>query len=180
MGKKTFFSQVLPTPGFYGKAQIMKTLSVEQQIANLRPAVRSGFARNFHHWLMAGAFVLVILSILLWHPVPLMIAIFLGIVGIFERRVGPNIATAIKAYDTTSPTLGEVFITISYWDTDKHYHVVVQEQGQPDWEYDFVPQGWEPAIGSYAARIWRADIGGPPALTAVDSGNLIPRDNPCN
>jgi hypothetical protein len=173
-------TKVLPIAGFYGGPYMMKTLSVEQQIANLRPAVRSGFARNFHHWLMAGASVLVILSILLWHPVPLMIAIFLGIVGIFERRVGPNIATAIKAYDSTSPTLGEVFITISCWDTDKHYHVMVREQGQPDWEYDFVPQGWEPDTGSYPARIWRTDIAGPPVLTAVESGILIPRNNPCN
>jgi hypothetical protein len=158
----------------------MKTLSVEQQIDNLRPAVRSGFAPYFHHGLLAGATGLVILSILLWHPVPLMIAIFLGIVGIFERRAGPNIAAAINAYDTNSPTLGEVSITISRWDTDKHYHAVVREHGQPDWEYEFVPQGWEPAMGRYAVRIWRADIDGPPVLTAVESGILIPRDNPTN
>jgi hypothetical protein len=43
---------------------IMKTLSVEQQIANLRPAVRSGFAPYFHYGLLAGATGLVILSIL--------------------------------------------------------------------------------------------------------------------
>jgi hypothetical protein len=158
----------------------MKTLSVEQHIANLRPVVRSGFAPYFHYGLLAGAAGLVILSIFLWHPVPLMIAIFLGIVGIFERRAGPNIADAIEAYDTNSPTFGEVSITISRWDTDKHYHAVVREHGQPDWEYEFVPQGWEPVVGSYAARIWRADIDGPPVLTAIESGILIPRGNPTN
>jgi hypothetical protein len=156
----------------------MKTLSVEQQIANLRPAVGSGFAPYFHYGLLAGAAGLVTLSILSWHPVPLMIAIFLGLIGIFERRAGPNIAAALKAYGTHSPTFGEVSITITRWDTDNHHHVVVREHGQPDWEYEFVPQGWEPVVGSYAARIWRAAIDGPPVLTAIESGILIPRGNP--
>jgi hypothetical protein len=156
----------------------MKTLSVEQQITHLKPAVGSGCAPYFHYGLLSGAAGLVILSLLLWHPVPLMMAVFLGIIGIFERRTGPNIAAAIRAYDTTSPTPGEVSITISDWDTDQHYHAVVREHGQLDWEYPFVPQGWEPAAGNYAARIWRAYKDGPPVLTAIESGLLIPRDKP--
>ncbi len=156
----------------------MKTSNVEQQIENLRPLAKSGLVLNFHNWLVATAVGLVILSILLWNPIPLMIAIFLGVVGISERSAGPNIAAAITAYDTTKATFGEVTITISCWDTDNHYHAHVQEIGQPAWEDEFIPQGWKPAAGSYAARIWRAGNGGPPILTIVEGGILIPRHSP--
>ena len=156
----------------------MKTSNVEQQIDNLRPAAKSGLAANIHNWLVAIAVGLVILSIFLWNPIPLMIAIFLGVVGISERSAGPNIAAAINSYDTTQATFGEVTITITCWDTDNHYHAHVQEIGQPAWEYEFIPQGWKPAAGSYAARIWRAGNGGPPTLTIVGDGILIPRHIP--
>jgi hypothetical protein len=158
----------------------MKTLSIEQQINHLRPSVTSGLALRFHNWLLSSAIVLVILSICFRHPVPLMIAAFLGIVGLCERRAGPNIAAAIKAYDMRAPTLGEVSITISCWDTDNHYQALLREQNQPDWEYEFIPQGWQPFAGTYAAHIWRIDGDGPPALAAVDAGILIPRGNPRN
>lgn len=158
----------------------MKIFTVEQQIENLRLLAKKGLALNFHNWLLASAVVLVILSIFLWNPIPLMIAIFLGIIGIFERSAGPNIVASIKAYDTTKATLGTVVITISCWDIDNHYHVLVKESGQPDWKYEFIPQGWNPAAGCYAARIWRTGNVGPPILTAVENGILIPRYNPIN
>jgi hypothetical protein len=158
----------------------MKTFLVEQQINNLRPAVQSDYAPHFHNGLLAGATGLVILSILLWHSVPLMIATFPAIVGIFKRRAGPNIAAVINAYDMNGPTLGNVSVTISRWDTDKHYHAVVREHCQHDWEYEFIPQGWEPAIGRFVVRFWRADIDYHPVLTAGKSGILVPRDNPTN
>lgn len=156
----------------------MKTFTVEQQIDNLRPLAKTSLALNFHNWLVASAVLLVILSVILWNPIPLMIAIFLGVVGISERSAGPNIAAAIKADDTIKATSDEVTITISCWDTDNHYHARVQENGQPAWEYEFVPQGWEPAVGCFAARIWRADTSGPPAITIVEGGILIPGHNP--
>jgi hypothetical protein len=156
----------------------MKKLPTEQQIDNLRPTVSSGLANNFHNWLLVCAFLLVMLSIYLWNPVPLMIAAFFGLVGLCERRAGPNIVAAIKAYDMNTPTIGEVAITISCWDTANHYHAVVREQNQPDWEYEFIPQGWEPVAETHVARIWRADNCGPSVLTAVEAGILIPRYNP--
>ncbi|WP_372680015.1 hypothetical protein [Desulfosarcina sp.] len=156
----------------------MKISTVQQQIDNLRPLVKTGLALNFHNWLVACAVLLVILSVFLWNPIPLMMAIFLGVVGMAERSAGPNMAAAIKAYDTIKATSGKVTIGISCWDTDNHYHARVQENGQPDWEYEFIPQGWEPAAGCFAARIWRSDDSGPPVLTIVEGGILIPRYNP--
>ncbi|NVN91622.1 MAG: hypothetical protein HXX11_13605 [Desulfuromonadales bacterium] len=156
----------------------MRTLSVEQQINNLRPSVTSGLALYFHNWLLASAIVLVIVSIYFRHPVPLMIAAFLGIVGLCERRAGPNIVVAIKAYDMNASSFGEVSITISCWDMNNDYHALIREQNEPDWEYEFIPQGWQPTTGTYAARIWRVDSGGPPVLTAVEAGILIPRYAP--
>ena len=156
----------------------MKTSTVEQQIANLRPLARSGLALNIHNRLVAIAVGLVIFSVLLWNPIPLMIAIFLGVVGFFERSAGPNIAAAINAYDTTKATFGEVTIAITCWDTDNHYHAHVREIGQPPWEYEFVPQGWKPAAGSYAASIRRAGYSAPPIPTIVEGGILIPRHKP--
>ena len=156
----------------------MSTLSIEQQINNLRPVVMSGLALNFHNWLVASAIALVILSYFLRNPVLLMVAFFLGGVGLGGRRTGPNLVAAIMAYDTAIPTTGMVSITITCWDMDNHYHALVQEHRQPDWEYEFIPQGWEPTAGIHAVRIWRTGSDGPPALTAVDAGILIPRNNP--
>ncbi len=156
----------------------MRTLSVEQQINNLRPSVTSGLALNFHNWLLASAIVLVIVSIYFRHPVPLMIAAFLGIVGLCERGAGPNIVAAIKAYDMNAPSSGEVSITISCWDMNNCYHALIREQNQPDWEYEFIPQGWQPTAGTYTVRIWRISNDAPPALAAVESGILIPRYAP--
>jgi hypothetical protein len=151
---------------------------VDQQINNLRPAVTSGLGLSIHNWLLAAAIGLVIPGIILRHPAPLMIAAFLAVVGLCERRAGPNIVAAVKAYDAGEPTFGEVSITISCWDTDNHYHALVREHNRPEWEYEFIPQGWKPAADTYAARIWRVDNEGPPVLTAVEDGILIPRGDP--
>jgi len=131
----------------------MTTLSVEQQIAVFRPAV--GFAAHMHKWLLAGAALGIIAAAIFWHPVPLMIAVFLGVVGFSEQRAGPNIVSAIAAYDSGTPTNGEISIAITSWDTDNHYYATVREQGHPDWKFESVPQGWQPASCSYPAQIWR-------------------------
>jgi hypothetical protein len=130
------------------------------------------------YWFVGGAAALAILSIVLWHPVPLMLAFFLGIVGIAERQAGPNLVTAVLAYDTGNPATGEVTIWITCWDIDNHYHALVHEVGQPEWEYEFIPQGWQPVEGSYTARIWRNGSGQPPVLVTSKDGILIPRGNP--
>lgn len=153
----------------------MTNSSLQHQIDVHRFAVTFGLARNFHHWLVGIAAGLVLLAMILWNPVPLMIALFLGVVGLSERQAGPNIEAAIKAYDTSDPSVGEVFITKECWDTDDHYYALVSEPGQPDWEYEFVPQGWQPAVGFHSARIWRIGAKGPPVLTATEHGILIPR-----
>jgi hypothetical protein len=154
----------------------MKALTVEQQLAMLRPTV--WFAAHMHRWLLAGAAVGVVAAVAYWHPVPLMIAIFLGVVGFAEQRAGPNIVAAIAAYDSGAPTVGEVVIAITSWDTDDHYHATVREQGHPDWQYEFIPQGWKPEGRTYPARIWRAGGERPPVLAVVGDGILIPRYDP--
>lgn len=124
------------------------------------------------------AVMLALLSLYLWNPIPLMIAIFLGIIGLVEHRAVPNIVNALHAYDSTRPGTGSVRITITRWDTDDHYHATVSQAGQADWAYDFIPQGWQPVAGNQPAQIWRLDSGGPPALSAVSAGMLIPRNAP--
>ncbi len=153
----------------------MTTLSVEQQIAMLKPTI--GFAAHMHKWLLAGAAIGVIAAVVFWHPVPLMIAAFLGVIGFSERRAGPNILSAIAAYDSGTPTLGEVAVSITCWADDNHYHAIVRERDQPNWEYEFVPQGWKPAAQTYPARIWRT-CSGQPALAVVEDGIMIPRYDP--
>jgi len=154
----------------------MTARSVEQQIAVLRPTV--GFAARMHTWLLVGAAVGVIMAVVFWHPVPLMVAAFLGIVGFSERRAGPNIVSAVVAYDSGTWAAGEVSVTITSWDTDNHYHATVREPGHPDWEYEFVPQGWQPVSGTLPARIWREGSEGRPVLAAVEEGILVPRYDP--
>lgn len=156
----------------------MKRLSPEAQLALLRKATRSGIGRHLHHWMVGIAVILLILSLILWHPIPLMIAAFLGIIGLVERRAVPNILNALHAYDSTDPSAGTVTITITRWDTEDHYHALLRQAGQPDWAYDFIPQGWQPVAGSQLAQIWRLDMDGPPALCAVSEGILIPRNAP--
>lgn len=156
----------------------MKKLTVESQIAILRAATKYSVARNLHHWMLGGAAALALFSAVIWHPIPLMIALFIGIVGASERRAVPNIQSAIRAYDTASASFGEVLISLTCWDTDAHYHAVVREHGRPDWAYEFMPQGWLPVAGAHAARIWRLDGCDAPALAATDNGILIPRYDP--
>ncbi len=153
---------------------------VEQQISNLRPSTGSGLATNLHYYLIAGAVLLTISSIVLWHPIPLMFATFLALVGWGSRAAGPLLVAAIAAYDTATPTHGQVTISISNdGDTDRYY-AVVSERGEPDWKYEFIPQGWRPLAGSHAVRIWRLEPETPPAITAVEAGILVPRDWPAN
>ena len=154
----------------------MKTLSVEQQIAMLRPTV--GFAAHMHKWLLGGAALGVIAAFIFWHPVPLMIAAFLGVVGFSEQRAGPNIVSALAAYDSGTPTSGEVSIAITSWDTGNHYHATVREQGHPDWKYEFIPQGWQPASRGYPAQLWRTGNEQLPVLAVVAEGIMIPRYDP--
>lgn len=101
------------------------------------------------------------------------------IVGIAEHQAGPNIVTAITSYDQLVPTPGQATIWITCWDTDNHYHVCLQEAGQPDWEYEFIPQGWQPVEGGCAVHSWRNGAGGTaPVLAATDKDVMIPRDQP--
>lgn len=154
----------------------MKTLSVDEQVAVLRPSI--GFAAHLHHWFLGGAAAGAIVAVVLWHPVPLMIAAFLALVGLGERRAGPNIVAAILAYDTGTPSEGEATITITKGDMDDHYHALVRRQGQAGWTYQFMPQGWRPVAGTYPARVWCEGTSNRPVLAAVDEGLLLPRGEP--
>jgi hypothetical protein len=154
----------------------MTTPSVEQQIAALRPTI--GFAAHMQKWFLGSAALGIIAAIIFWHPVPLMIATFLAIVGFSEQQAGPHIVAAIAAYDSDTPTDGTVSIVITCWDTDNHYQATVREPGHPDWEYEFVPQGWQPLTRNYPAKIWRTSSNGQPVLAMVEEGILIPRYDP--
>lgn len=154
----------------------MATHSIEQQIAALRPTM--GFAANMHKWLMFGAVLGVIAAIVFWHPVPLMLSAFLAIVGFSEQKAGPNIVAAISAYDSGTPTLGEAVVSITCWADDHHYQAIVRERDYPDWEYEFVPQGWQPVARTYTAKIWRTGNSRQPVLVVVEEGVMIPRYDP--
>jgi len=154
----------------------MLSVSVEDQISRLRPTML--FALHMHKWFLAGAATGLIAAAIFWHPVPLMIAAFLGIVGLSEQRAGPNIVSAIVAYDSGTATDGEVSVAITSWDTDNTYHATVREAGHSDWKYEFIPQGWQPANRNYMAKIWRHTPEGQPVLAVVDEGILIPRYDP--
>lgn len=154
----------------------MAIRTVEQQISALRPTIR--FAANMHQWFLVGAAVGIIAAIYFWHPVPLMTAVFLLLVGLSEQRAGPNIVAAISAYDSGTPTVGSVSVRISCWDDSKHYLATVHEADCANWEYEFVPQGWQPDAGDYPARIWRIARQGPPVLAVVENGLMIPRYRP--
>lgn len=153
----------------------MKKLTIEEQIALLRPSVRIGLARRLHWWLIGASLALIVVAVVSWHPVPLMIALFLGVVGVAERQAGPNLDRAVRAFDEGESSTGIASITIVSGDTVDHYHAILQEAGRPDSEFDFIPQGWEPVEGSFPARIWRAEDRGTPVLATVEGGTLIPR-----
>lgn len=61
-----------------------KSLSVDRQLDLYRST--TGFAGAVHKWLLAAAVLGIVLAVVLWHPVPLMIAAFVGIVGFAEQR----------------------------------------------------------------------------------------------
>lgn len=89
----------------------MKTLSVEQQIANLRPAL--GIAAQINRWFLGIAVLGAIASLLFWHPLLLTFSLFFAIVGFSRRKLGPNLIAAISAFDKEVPSWGEVSITIT-------------------------------------------------------------------
>ena len=122
----------------------MKPLSIDSQVALLKVAAKTRVGRNLQHWMQGSAVALALLSALIWNPIPLMLALFLGIVGIAERRAVPNILNALRAYETGVAAPGEISISTICWDTDTHYHALVREPGRPDWTYEFIPQGWQP------------------------------------
>lgn len=151
----------------------MNGSSVEQQLAALRPAL--GFAAHLHRHLVACALLGAFAAVVFWHPVPPMVAFFLAVVGLAERRAGPSIVAALVACDSGSPADGEVDVSISVRDGDHHYHARVREPGHPDWQYEFVPQGWQPVAATVPARIWRAGDAQAPVLAVVAVGVPIPR-----
>lgn len=154
----------------------MSPRTPEEQIARLRPGRR--FAGRLHWWLLGLSAVLCVTAAVLWHPVPLMIGLFLGMAGLLDRRAGPNIVAALEAYDTLQPVGGEVEIEVTTWSDSDSYDATVREPGHTAWTYPFMPQGWTPVAGRYPARIWRAAPGQPPALAAVADGIMVPRDDP--
>jgi len=153
----------------------VKRLTIEQQIDLFRPAVRNGLARRFHWWLIGLSVVLLIVAAVTWHPVPLMIALFLGVVGVAERQAGPNLDRAVRAFDEGEPSSGFASITIVGGDTTDHYHAILRQEGRPDSAFEFIPQGWEPVEGFFPARIWRSENGATPVLATIEGGVLIPR-----
>jgi hypothetical protein len=159
----------------------MVTMSpIEQQIANLRPSVGSGIARRLHIYLLASAGCLVLVSIVLRHPVPLMFAAFFALVGFGSRETGPLLDAAIRAYDMATPVSGQVAITVESNMDSNSYYALVYEKDQPNWKYEFIPQSWHPSAGTYPARIWRLKPETPPDIVAVEDGILIPRYKPSN
>lgn len=155
----------------------MKSLSVEEQIAAFRAS--ANFARRLHRGFLAGAIACALAAWVLWHPLPALVAVLLGVVGFSERKAGPNVATAIAAYDSGRPGFGELTVEIERWTDGDAYRAIVRERGYPDWTYEFIPQGWQPEAGTCPARIWRADIPpGRPVLAVVEAGISIPRDEP--
>lgn len=131
-----------------------------------------------HRLLLCGAALAAVAAVIFWNPVPLFVTFFLGIVGISETRAGPNLVAAVAAYDSGEPSLGEAAIAVTCWDTDNHYHASLREHGHATWEYEFIPRGWQPTVGIFPARIWRASDTGKPVLGAVESGIMIPRYDP--
>ena len=154
----------------------MRTLSIEQQVALLRPTMK--FAAHMHTWLMVGAALCAIAAVVLWNPIPLMFSFFLAIVGFSEQLAGPNIVKAISAIDCDTPSQGEVTIYTTLWDTGICYHAIVREPLYFEWEYEFIPQGWQPVARSYPAKIWRDNVTKLPVIAVVEGGILIPRYEP--
>jgi len=148
---------------------------VEQQIANLRPSVVSGIARQIHIYILACAVLLLVISIIFWHPIPLMFATFIAIVGLGSRDTGPLLDAAIRAYDLAPTVSGQVTITLeNNFDSDCYYALVL-EDNQPSWKYEFIPQSWRPVAGTYPVRIWRLKPETSQDLVAIEEGILIPR-----
>lgn len=154
-------------------------LSIEGQVDLLRPAVLSGFAAHMHLWLLGGALIGFMAAWILWHPVPLMFALFFGLVGLSERHGGANIVAAIKAYDFDESTPGAASISVGTWDSSNTYHVTVRTSDHVDWVYEFIPQGWQPAdCVDVPAKIWQDKASGAPLLATVEGGIMIPRYPP--
>jgi hypothetical protein len=156
----------------------MNQCSLEQQIELLRSAVVSGLARHLQHGLLVFSAILAFLSIILWSPIPLMAAAFFALVGFAETQAGPNIEEAIRAYDSSQPTLGDVEIFVDCSGDGLRYVVNVCADELKFWQYEFIPQGWSPKPGTFPAKIWRHEPSRRAVLCIAQGGLLIPRNKP--
>ena len=107
-----------------------------------------------------------------------MAAAFFALVGFAETQAGPNIEEAIRAYDSSQPTLGDVEIFVDSSGDGLRYVVNVCADELNFWQYEFIPQGWSPKPGAFSARIWKHEPSRRPVLCIAQGGLLIPRNKP--
>ncbi len=151
---------------------------VEQQIAKLKASLAHSYLRRFPDYLLVGAAILVVISVVYWHLLPFMLAVFLGLVALASRETVPLLQAAIQAYETVGPVDCQVTIAVKSDSDNDSYYVVAAHDRESEWRYEFIPQGWKPVAGVYAARMWTLPSDTAPNLIAVKEGVMIPRNKP--
>ena len=149
----------------------MEAPSVEEQLARFRAALP--LAPHLAFALRCAGGALLGLAAALATPIPAMFGLFLLVVGFAEREAGGCVAAALSAHAGGGGDEGLLAIAVEPGTDDPIYRALVEGPAGAFWRMTFVPQGWRPSEGRFAARIWRERGTGRPALAILAGGGVV-------
>ena len=153
-------------------------LTRDQQIANLLSMGVKNHLGSFQIALIVLLGGLLCSGIITGHPVFFMIAAFTGVVALSSWQTSPHIKNAVKGATEGQWSRSEILIQITRWSDSNSYHATIQENDYQSWEFEFIPQGWQPAEGVIAAEVCFIPGVAWPVLLLTDTGIIYPRYTP--
>ncbi len=150
-------------------------MTAVDQLGVLAGSMQWLLLRKLHYCMLALALILLVVAALYWHPMPLIVGLLVGAVGIAERNATPNILRALEAFQHQQAVAGRAVIRITRWDSSDTYSVTVVSDGHTPWCYEFIPQFWKPVAGDALVSVWWQGESGPPVLAVTAEGAMIPR-----
>jgi hypothetical protein len=111
------------------------------------------------------------------HPLWFVACAFLALLAWSIGDSSPHLRRAGQAATQGHQHEGWVRIEVTTWTESRSYEAVVVD-GTQSWRFEFVPVGWMPREGRFAARLYKTPDADWPALVRIEAGLLVPRRRP--
>lgn len=105
-------------------------------------------------------------------------ALLLAVVAGSLGQSTPHLRQATEAYRRGAGHAGSVVIAITRGSDAESFRATVHDPRTGCWTFEFVPLGWTPREGRFAAQLYRLDTVPWPALAVLRDGILVPRQSP--